>query len=51
MKFNYFDPSLSKIVDKYEFKQYIKEYLGDGYTIPLIGVLMILILINCQIGL
>lgn len=38
LKFNYYDPRLLKIVDKYEFKQYIKENLGDGYTIPLIGV-------------
>ena len=38
MKFNYYDPRLSRIVDKYEFKNYIKEQLGDGYTVPLIGV-------------
>lgn len=29
---------LVRIVDKYLFKSYIKEKLGDGYTIPLIGV-------------
>ncbi len=26
-----------RIVDKYEFKQYIKDRLGDGYTIPILG--------------
>lgn len=29
---------LENIVDKYLFKQYIKEQLGEGYTIPLLGV-------------
>lgn len=38
MKFNYIDPSLSRIVDKYEFKEYIKEQLGEGFTVPLLGV-------------
>ena len=28
---------LKKIVDKYWFKQYVRERLGDGYTIPLLG--------------
>ena len=37
MKFNYFDPITQKIVDKYEFKSYIKEKLGEGFTIPLLG--------------
>lgn len=36
MKLNYFNPIEEKIVDKYEFKNYIKEKLGEGYTIPLI---------------
>lgn len=31
------DGHLERIVDKYLFKQYIKEKLGDGYTVPLIG--------------
>ena len=31
------DGHLDRIVDKYLFKQYIKEKLGDGYTVPLIG--------------
>ncbi len=26
------------IVDKYEFKSYVRERLGEGYTIPLLGV-------------
>ena len=38
MKFNYYDPRLTSIVDKYEFKNYIKDKLGEGYVIPLIGV-------------
>ena len=29
---------IDKCVDKYLFKEYIKEKLGDGYTIPLLGV-------------
>ena len=34
----YFDhPDLSRIVCKYEFKSYIKEKLGEGHTVPLIG--------------
>ncbi len=32
------DVNLEQLVDKYMFKQYIKNKLGDGYTIPLIGV-------------
>lgn len=31
------DGHLERVVDKYLFKQYIKEKLGDGYTVPLIG--------------
>ena len=31
------DGHLERIVDKYLFKQYIKEKLGEGYTIPLLG--------------
>ena len=31
------DGHLENIVDKYLFKRYIKEKLGDGYTIPLLG--------------
>lgn len=31
------DINLERLVDKYLFKQYIREKLGDGYTIPLIG--------------
>lgn len=32
------DGHLDRIVDKHLFKQYVKEKLGEGYTIPLIGV-------------
>ena len=32
------DGHLERIVDKYLFKDYIKEHLGEGYTIPLLGV-------------
>lgn len=32
------DGNLIRVVDKYLFKDYIKEKLGDGYTIPLFGV-------------
>lgn len=38
MNFNYDNALVIKCADKYEFKNYIKEKLGDGYTIPLIGV-------------
>ena len=35
----YYKPDgLTDIVDKYLFKGYIKEKLGEGYTIPLLGV-------------
>lgn len=32
------DGDLLRVVDKYLFKDYIKEKLGDGYTVPLFGV-------------
>lgn len=38
MKLYYRHPDLTRCVDKYTFKQYIKEKLGDGYTAPLIQV-------------
>ena len=38
MKLNYDNPIAGRCTDKYEFKNYIKEKLGDGYTIPLFGV-------------
>jgi len=37
-KLFYNKPNLINIVDKFLFKQYIKEKLGEGYTIPLYGV-------------
>ena len=38
MKLNYENPLAKKCIDKAEFKDYVKERLGEGYTIPLIGV-------------
>ena len=38
LKLNYDNPLAKRCVDKAEFKNYIKEKLGEGYTIPLIGV-------------
>lgn len=37
-KIFYKNPILPKIVDKYEFKKYIAEQLGEGHTIPLLGI-------------
>ena len=37
LKLYYNNPILTKIEDKVLFKEYIKEQLGDGYTIPLLG--------------
>ena len=36
-KLFYHNNLMTKIVDKYEFKNYIKEKLGNGYTVPLLG--------------
>ena len=38
LKLNYYNPIENICIDKYEFKKYIKNKLGDGYTIPLLGV-------------
>ena len=38
MKLFYHNDEMTRIVDKYEFKNYIREKLGDGYTVPLLGV-------------
>lgn len=38
MKLYYTHPDLTRCVDKYEFKGYIHEHLGDGYTASLITV-------------
>lgn len=32
------DGHLDRVVDKYLMKEYVKEKIGDGYTVPLIGV-------------
>ncbi|MBQ5975020.1 MAG: hypothetical protein IJL48_04865 [Bacteroidales bacterium] len=32
------DGHLDRIVDKHQFKQYVKEKVGEGHTIPIIGV-------------
>lgn len=37
-KLFYDRPDLIRVVDKYLFKDYIRERLGEGYTIPLYGV-------------
>lgn len=34
---SYQHPDLSRIVDKYRFKQYIAEKLGSGHTVPMLG--------------
>ncbi len=38
LKVNYTDTRMERCVDKAEFKAYIQEQLGDGYTVPLYGV-------------
>ena len=38
LKLNDCNPEYSKLVDKYEVREYIKEKLGDEYLIPLLGV-------------
>lgn len=38
MKLFYRNDLMTRIVDKYEFKNYIKEVLGEEYTVPLLGV-------------
>lgn len=37
MKLYYYDDEMTRIVDKYEFKNYIQEQLGEGFTVPLLG--------------
>ena len=37
LKLFYRNDLMTRIVDKYEFKNYIREQLGDGYTVPLLG--------------
>lgn len=37
LKLNYYDPQMARAVDKCEFKRYIAEKIGEGYTIPLYG--------------
>lgn len=36
-KLFYENPNIKRIVDKYEFKKYIKEKIGEGHTIPVFG--------------
>ena len=38
LKLNYRNPLMKICADKYTFKEYIKSQLGEGYTIPLLGV-------------
>ena len=39
MSLNYYadNDEIHRIVDKYQFKEYIEEKLGTGYTVPLLG--------------
>ena len=37
LKFYYYCENLERSVDKCEFKNYIKEKLGEGYTVPMYG--------------
>lgn len=32
------NPLYTKMVDKYEMKEYVKQVLGDGYTVPTLGI-------------
>lgn len=38
LKLNYFDPDMERCVCKYEFKKYVEEKIGPGYTLPLYGM-------------
>lgn len=38
LKLHYEHPDAKRLQDKYEFKKYIAEVLGDGWTVPLLGV-------------
>jgi len=38
LKLYYKNPLMTKCFDKITFKDYIKEQLGEGYTVPLLGV-------------
>lgn len=38
MRFHYHDPLMTKCVDKYSFKDYIKEVAGEEYVVPVYGV-------------
>lgn len=38
LKVNTRNPQYTRMVDKYEFKVYVEEVLGKGYTIPTLGI-------------
>lgn len=38
LKLYYYQEDYPKCVDKYDFKQYIADHIGEGYTVPLYGV-------------
>ncbi len=38
LKLNYYHEDMARAVDKAEFKNYVAEKIGEGYTIPLYGV-------------
>lgn len=38
LKLNYYNPQENICIDKYKVKEYIREKLGDGFTIPALGI-------------
>ena len=37
MKLNYHNPLVTKCCDKFRVKEYVKEKIGDGFTVPVLG--------------
>lgn len=37
LKLNYYDSRIPRCVDKCEFKRYVAEQIGEGYTVPMYG--------------
>lgn len=37
MKLNYHNPLVTKCCDKFRVKEYVKEKIGEGFTVPVIG--------------
>ena len=38
LKINYYDERLPRMVDKYAVREYIREWIGEEYLVPLLGV-------------